>query len=129
MVPAVDVRIDKWLWATRVFKTRSQACAACRAGHVKVAGQPVKPAHNVKAGEIISAVVGPITRTVKVLGLLEQRVAGKVVPEYLEDLTPPEEYQKRREPAQQPLLFRPKGAGRPTKKERRQLGPFLPGSS
>jgi ribosome-associated heat shock protein Hsp15 len=122
---ATDVRIDKWLWAVRVFKTRSQASAACRAGHVKIAGQLVKPAHGVKPGEIISAVVGPITRTVKVLGHLEHRVAGKVVPQFMEDLTPPEEYQKRHEPAQQPVLLRAKGLGRPTKKDRRQLNPFL----
>jgi len=125
MEPTTDVRIDKWLWAVRVFKTRSQAAAACRAGHVKVAGQAVKPAHDIKIGEIITAVAGPITRTMKVLRCLEHRVAGKLVPQFMEDLTPAEEYQKRLAPAQQPLLVRPKGSGRPTKRERRQLHPFL----
>ena len=121
-VQPAQVRLDKWLWAVRVFKTRSLAADACRAGHVKIGGQPVKPAHGVKVGEIITAQVGPITRTVKALGLIEQRVCAKTAALYMEDLTPPEEYKKRREPEAAPLVVWPKGQGRPTKKDRRLLG-------
>lgn len=123
-----DVRIDKWLWAVRVFKTRSLASEACRAGHVKIAGQAVKPSHSVKVGEVITAQVGIICRMVKVAALLGRRVGSKAVAQFLEDLTPPEEYQKRQELSQQPLLLRAKGQGRPTKRDRRLIHPFLAGA-
>jgi ribosome-associated heat shock protein Hsp15 len=119
--PEKEVRLDKWLWAVRVYKTRSRAAAACIAGHVKVNGAGAKPSRHVHPGESITARQGDVTRTVKVLAPLERRVAAAVVPLYLEDLTPPSEYQKR-ERAQPPATFlRPKGAGRPTKKDRRAL--------
>jgi ribosome-associated heat shock protein Hsp15 len=114
-----SVRIDKWLWAVRVYKTRTQATDACRGGHVKINGQNVKPSHEVRPGEIITAQVGPITRTTKVLGLIEQRVGAAVAKLHAEDLTPPSEYQKPREPVLLPFMFRAKGQGRPTKKDRR----------
>ena len=95
---AISVRIDKWLWAVRLFKTRSQATAACAAGKVRIADQPVKPARATRVGEVITAKVAGITRTVKVVELLENRVGAKLVPNYLEDLTPPSEYEKRPEP-------------------------------
>lgn len=116
-----DVRLDKWLWAVRVYKTRTQAAAACIAGHVKVNGAGVKPSRHVHPGELITARQGDVTRTVKVLAPLDRRVGAAIVPNYLEDLTPPSEYQKR-ERAHPPATFlRPKGAGRPTKKDRRAL--------
>jgi ribosome-associated heat shock protein Hsp15 len=118
---APDVRLDKWLWAARVFKTRSQAIAACQAGHVKVAGQRVKPARAVRVGETLTVELGEITRTLRVAGLVERRVGPKLLPQYLEDLTPPSEYARAREQRQEPFLRRPKGLGRPTKKERRLL--------
>ena len=121
----MSVRIDKWLWAVRVFKTRSQASEACRAGHVKIGGQHVKPSRSAKIGETITAQVGQLNRTVKVLGLLEQRVSAKVAAQFMEDLTPPEEYQKRHE-EQAPVAFRPKGSGRPTKKDRRLWDNIFP---
>jgi ribosome-associated heat shock protein Hsp15 len=121
MDPASTVRLDKWLWAVRVFKTRSNATRACTAGHVKIQGRNVKPAHAVRAGEIVTARIGDLTRTLRVLAPLEQRVAAKVVPQYAEDLTPAFEYQKARERTFAPVFTRPKGAGRPTKKERRAL--------
>ncbi len=117
-----SVRIDKWLWAVRLYKTRTVAAEACRNGRVTIAGHPVKPSREVKINDLILAQTGDITRTTKVLGLLERRVGAAAVKEYAEDLTPASEYQKAREPVLQPLFFRPKGAGRPTKKDRRAMG-------
>ncbi|MDB6065610.1 MAG: RNA-binding protein [Pedosphaera sp.] len=117
-----NVRVDKWLWAVRIFKTRSLATAACRDGHVTIAGQPVKASREVKIDDLILAKNGDITRTLKVRGLLEKRVGAPAVKEFAEDLTPASEYEKRRDPVLQPLFFRAKGTGRPTKKERRAMG-------
>lgn len=122
-----EVRIDKWLWAVRLFKTRSLATAACSAGHVKVDNQPVKPARPVQIGETISARAGNLHRTVKVIALLQRRVGPKLVADYLEDLTPPEEYERVRElnaNSRPALLHYPKGLGRPTKKQRRLMESF-----
>lgn len=117
----MDVRIDKWLWAVRLYKSRSLASAACSAGRVRIGGQTLKPSRSVRPGEVITAVTGDITRTVRVVGLLERRVGAKLVADYMEDLTPAAEYSKPREPDFRPLLLRPKGAGRPTKKDRRRI--------
>ena len=117
----MDVRIDKWLWAVRIFKSRSIATAACSAGKVRIGGEPLKPSRSVRVGDVITAATGEITRTVRVLALLERRVGAKLVPEYMQDLTPQSEYEKPREPNFRPLMLRPKGAGRPTKKDRRKL--------
>jgi ribosome-associated heat shock protein Hsp15 len=119
------VRIDKWLWSIRLYKTRSLATEACRAGHVTIAGQPVKPSREAKVNDIIIAKTGEITRTVKVLALLDKRVGAKAVSQFAEDLTPPAEYEKARQPKLEPIFYRPKGAGRPTKKDRRAMGKFL----
>lgn len=119
------VRIDKWLWCARLYKSRTLAAAACEAGKVKIAGQPVKASRAVRRGDVIeAATAGQITRTVKVLELLEQRVGAAKVPGFMEDLTPPSEFQKKREPAP-PSGFRPKGTGRPTKRDRRILRSFF----
>jgi ribosome-associated heat shock protein Hsp15 len=120
-----SVRIDKWLWAIRIFKTRSLATEACRHGRVTVGGQAVKPSRDVKINDLIAAKAGDITRTVKVLALLEHRVGAQMVRDYAEDLTPASEYEKPRERFLQPLFSRPKGAGRPTKKDRRQMDKFF----
>jgi ribosome-associated heat shock protein Hsp15 len=122
MEPAGEVRLDKWLWAVRLYKTRSLATAACRAGHVKMNGESVKPSRNVRVSEVITARTGELNRTVKVLGLLEHRVGPKLVERYLEDQTPAAEYLRVTQDRLQPRApQRPKGSGRPTKKERRQL--------
>ena len=121
MTTSTSVRIDKWLWAVRIYKTRTVASDACRNGRVTIAGQPVKPAREVRLNDVISAQTGEITRTMKVVGLLERRVGAATVAEFAEDLTPASEYEKKREPVLQPLFYRPKGAGRPTKKDRRDL--------
>lgn len=123
------IRVDRWLWAVRLFRTRSLASAACRAGHVRINDLSCKPAREVRAGDIIVIRIGEVLRTVRVRDVLVQRIAPRRVQEFLEDLTPPSEYEKLKR-AFRPLDgYRPKGTGRPTKKERRQLGSFLePGS-
>jgi ribosome-associated heat shock protein Hsp15 len=115
------VRIDKWLWSVRVFKTRSLAIDACNAGHVKLDGQRVKPSRSVHVGEVYTAQVGELTRTIKSLGLIERRVGAAQVPQFMEDLTPKVEYERPRQATLEPLFHRPKGAGRPTKRDRRLL--------
>ena len=119
------VRADRWLWAVRLYKTRSVAGAACDAGHVKINGHPCKPARTVRVGDVLNALTGDIHRTVKVTGVLENRIGAKHVANYLEDITPASEYQKPREKQFAPIGHRAKGAGRPTKKERRILGSFF----
>jgi ribosome-associated heat shock protein Hsp15 len=120
-----EVRVDKWLWAVRLFHTRSQAIEACRAGHVKWSGESVKPARGVRVGEVLEVRVGPVRRTVRVLQLLERRVGAPRVPEFIEDLTAPEEYARASEARRVSEQLRPKGRGRPTKRERRALEQFL----
>ena len=120
-----SIRIDKWLWAVRLYKSRSLAAEACNAGHVKIKGQSVKPSRDVRTGEIIAALTGRVQRTVKVLAPLEQRVGAKLVSQFLEDLTPPEEFARAREASSQAAIHFPKGFGRPTKKQRRQLEKFF----
>ncbi|TVQ86703.1 MAG: RNA-binding S4 domain-containing protein [Bacteroidetes bacterium] len=113
-----SVRIDKWLWSVRLFKTRSQATDACRTGKVKIEDEQVKPSREVRIGQIISLHFGPLTKTVKVIELLQKRVGAKLVANYMEDLTPAEEYQKLELIKQNPFAKR---KGRPTKKERRDM--------
>lgn len=120
-----SVRIDKWLWAVRLYKSRSMATDACSNGKVQVNGQPAKASRGVKIGAVITAVTGEINRTIKVIALLEKRVGAKLVGQFLEDLTPAAEYSKPKEKNFQPFAFRPKGSGRPTKKDRRSMKDFL----
>lgn len=115
------VRIDKWLWAVRVFKTRSQATDACRSGKVRVAAQIVKPSHEVKPGEEISVSHQALIRTFKVLQLLGNRVAAPLVPLYMQDLTPEEEYSKLKLMREVNFEYRDPGTGRPTKRQRREI--------
>lgn len=116
----IDVRLDKWLWCVRVYKTRSQATEACRGGKVTLDGQQhVRPAHAVRTGQIVTINLGGWTRTLRIGPLLDKRVAYADVGPYIEDLTPPEERERGRERHIQNLLSRPHGEGRPTKRERR----------
>lgn len=115
------IRIDKWLWAVRVFKTRSLAAAACKGGRVKIDGQNVKASREVKEGETISISLTSYTRTLKVKALLNNRVGAKLVDDYIEDLTPREEYDKEKLKRELNLEYRQRGEGRPTKKERRVI--------
>ena len=115
------LRIDKWLWAVRIFKTRSQATIACKAGKVKVKESNVKPSHEVRTGEIISVNLSSLLKKVKVTGLLTNRVSAKLVENYMEDLTPQEEYDKLKIKREVGFEYRQRGIGRPTKKERREI--------
>ena len=120
--PNARVRIDKWLWAVRLYKTRSVAMQACKAGHVKVDGHNVKPARFIHIGETVQARCGFVQRKVKVLGLIEHRISAKEVPEYLEDLTPPEDLRpKSNAKIPQPVIIHERGSGRPTKRDRRKM--------
>ena len=116
-----EVRIDKYLWSIRVFKTRSEATDACKGGKVRVNGADTKPSKMVKVGDTIVARKGAVTYTYKVLELIDKRQGAKLVPNYAENLTPPEELAKLRAPIETFFLKRDRGAGRPTKKDRRQM--------
>jgi ribosome-associated heat shock protein Hsp15 len=116
-----SVRIDKWLWAVRLFKTRSQASEACRGGKVKMEGQPVKPSREVSVGDVIEVQQGIIRKRIKVILPSKNRVSAKQVPDLAEDLTPAEEYEKLDMLRQLNYEKRDRGTGRPTKKERRDI--------
>ena len=114
-------RIDKYLWAIRAFKTRSDATDACKGGKVKVGGVNAKPSKEVKPGDVIQVKKGTVTYTYKVLQPLEHRVGAKLVPEYALNLTPESELEKLRAPVETFFITRDRGAGRPTKKDRREI--------
>src|SRR5258708_40016969 len=120
----MNVRLDKWLWAVRIFKTRSLAADSCRTHKVTIDGEPVKPARTTRIGDVIKVRVGEITKTIKVLEYLDRRVGAALVPQYLEDQTDPAEYSKPREKTLVTPFLRPKGAGRPVKRERRKMEEF-----
>jgi len=120
----MEVRIDKWLWATRIFKTRTIALEECKKNRVMVNDAPAKPSRMIRIGDIISVRKPPITYSFKVLGLTSNRVGAKLVPEYLENITPPEQYEILNLQKISGFVDREKGTGRPTKKERRDLDEF-----
>ena len=115
------LRIDKYLWAIRIFKTRSLATEACKAGKVKLNGQNVKPSAIVKVGETYQIQKGIEKKIIKVVDLLERRVDAKTAAAYYEDLTPVEETYGYKSTFHAPLLQRDRGTGRPTKKDRREI--------
>jgi len=115
----IRVRMDQWLAAVRIFKTRSQAADACKKGKILINGQGVKSSHAVKPGETIELKAGPIIRTYRVLGLLSKRVSAKIAVDYVQEITPAEELEKLKIARFFPIAFRERGTGRPTKKERR----------
>ena len=120
-----DMRIDKYLWAIRVFKTRSEATEACNGGKVKIDGVNCKPAKEVKVGEIIQIRKGSVQFSYRVLSPLENRVGASLVPQYAENLTPESELAKMRAPVETFFVKRDRGSGRPTKKERRVLDSMM----
>lgn len=117
-------RIDKWLWCMRVFKTRTIATEACKKGRVTMNGVTVKPSRTIKIGEIVEVKKPPITYTFKVLGISNGRLGAKLVPEYLENLTPQSQYDLLEMSRISGFVNRSKGLGRPTKKEGRELARF-----
>ena len=116
-----ELRIDKYLWSIRVYKTRTDATDACKGGKVRVNGSDIKPSKGVKVGDMITARKGAVVYTYKVLELIDKRQSAKLVPRYAENLTPQEELDKLRAPIETFFLKRDRGAGRPTKKDRRQM--------
>lgn len=117
-------RIDKWLWAARIFKTRSIAADAIKNGRVTVGGANVKPSHLIKTGEVVSVKKPPITYSFKVLKTIEQRVGAKLIPEIYENITDPKQYELLEMSRISGFIDRARGTGRPTKKDRRALNAF-----
>ena len=115
------VRIDKWLWAARLFKTRSLAADAIKGGKVKVDDNPVKPSREVKVGDVIQVQIEQLHKVVEVKTVVKNRVSAKQVPEVYNDLTPKEEYERIEFMRAYKAEWRDRGAGRPTKKERRMI--------
>ena len=116
-----EIRIDKWLWAVRIYKTRSQASDACKSGRVKINGIQVKPSRTIKSGTTIVVSIPPIQRTIEVKNILKNRVGAKLVENYLIDHTPPEEYEKLVFIKEMKTEWRDRGTGRPTKRDRRDI--------
>ncbi len=119
------MRIDKYLWAVRLYKTRTQATEACKSKHVLLNDLSVKPSSNVKCGDKLEIKVPPIIRTFEITQLLKNRVGAKLVADYLKETTPEIEFEKLRI-ARETSSFREKGSGRPTKKDRRDIEKYNP---
>ena len=119
-----EVRIDKWMWATRIFKTRTIASDACKKNRVSIGGVNVKPSRMIKPGDEIAIRKPPVTYTFRVLDVTENRMGAKLVPQYLENITPKEQYEILEMNKISGFVNRAKGLGRPTKKDRRELEQF-----
>jgi heat shock protein 15 len=118
-------RIDKWLWAARIFKTRSIAADACKNGRITLNGMNVKPARMIKEGEVVNVKKSPITYSFKVLKAIEQRVGAKLLSEVYENVTDPKQYELLEMSRISGFIDRAKGTGRPTKKDRRAIDAFV----
>lgn len=121
MAEKEKLRIDKYLWAIRAFKTRTLAADACKAGRVKLNGTNIKPSHEVRVGEVYQVSKGIDRKVIKVVALLESRVDAKKAVDFYEDITPVEQTQAFKSMFHAPMLSRDRGAGRPTKKDRREI--------
>ncbi len=121
MPASVDIRIDKFLWAVRLYKTRSQASEECRKGRISVNGIAVKPSRNISPGEVVTVKKLPVIYTYEVLQPIENRVSASLVENYIRDITPEEEKNKLVVARNTGFGIRPRGLGRPTKKDRRSL--------
>ena len=119
-----EARVDKWLWAARIFKTRTIAAAACKKGQVSIGGTQLKPSRTVKVGDIVDVRKPPITYSFKILQAIEHRVGAKLIPEVLENVTRPEQYELLEMSKISGFIDRARGTGRPTKKDRRALDYF-----
>ncbi len=121
-----EIRIDKYLWAIRLFKTRSIAATAVKSGQVLINDEPIKPAHEIRLGDVIKVKRNPIWRSYRVKEFLKNRVGAKLVEQYIEECTPAKEIEKLELMKLMPGFDRQKGTGRPTKKERRNLDEYDP---
>ncbi len=119
-----EERVDKWLWAMRVFKTRTIATEACKKGRVSIGGVAVKPSRCIKEGDVIDVKKPPITYSFRVLKVTGNRLGAKLVPEYLENVTAPEQYELLEMTRISGFVDRRKGLGRPTKRDSRELSRF-----
>lgn len=119
-----EARIDKWLWAARIFKTRTIAAAACKKGQVSMKGTQLKPSRVIHEGDVIDVRKPPVTYSFRVLQAKEKRVGAKLIPEVLENVTAPEQYEILEMSRISGFIGRAKGLGRPTKKDRRDLDSF-----
>lgn len=121
----MEVRVDKYLFAMRIYKTRSIAADACKKGRVTMNGQQLKPARTFKVGDVFSVRKNPITFTYKILRLSENRLGAKLVPEYLQDITTPDQLELLEMARLAGKQGRDRGTGRPTKKDRRDIEVFF----
>ena len=119
-----SVRIDKYLWAVRLYKTRSLATDACRTGHIRMNGQPLKPSHEIKVGEVYEVAIEQLHKVIEVKELLGNRVGAKLVENYMIDRTPQEEYDRIQFIREYSFEKRDRGACRPTKRDRREIEDF-----
>lgn len=119
-----EARIDKWMWATRIFKTRTIAAEACKKGRVSINGSQVKASRTIKVGDVIQVKKSPITYSFKVLQTIEKRIGAKLVQEYMENVTTPDQYEILEMNKISGFVDRARGTGRPTKKDRRELEDF-----
>lgn len=119
-----EVRIDKWLWAVRLFKTRSIAAEACKKGKVMMQGIALKPSRTLKVGDVVQIKRAPVVYSFKVLALTENRMGAKLVPEYLENVTTADQLELLEMTKISGFIDRARGTGRPTKKDRRELEDF-----
>ena len=120
-----EARIDKWLWAARIFKTRSIAADACKNGRVTIGGMNVKPSRPLKVGEVVSVKKPPVTYSFRVLKCIEQRVGAKLLVDVYENVTDPKQYELLEMSRISGFIARQKGTGRPTKKDRRAMQSFV----
>ena len=120
-----EARIDKWMWAARIFKTRTIAAEACKKGRISINGAQAKPARMVKPGDVIQVRKPPVTYSFKVLQAIKKRVGAKLVPEIMENVTTPDQYELLEMSKISGFIDRARGTGRPTKKERRDLDEFF----
>jgi ribosome-associated heat shock protein Hsp15 len=121
----MEVRIDKWMWAVRIFKTRTIALEACKKNRIMVNDVSAKPSRMIKTGDIVQVRKPPVTYSFKVLDLTSNRIGAKLVPQFLENITPPEQYELLELQKISGFVDRVRGTGRPTKKERRELDDFF----
>lgn len=120
-----EARIDKWLWAARIFKTRTIAAEACKKGRISIGGAQAKPSRMVKPGDVVQVRKPPITYSFRVLQAIEKRVGAKLVPDVLADVTPREQYELLEMNRISGFVDRARGTGRPTKKDRRSMDEFV----